>query len=1531
VTSVQVETWGGGGGSGGAGAVFASTGGGAGGAFVEATLTVTPGTTYNLTVGAGGTAGAGDTVTGTMGGNGGASYFGNTTSGNPVGALVEAVGGPGSVANNAPGTSKTNRTVTAGAIAPTSGNIPTDATLSYYGTSGATPVTNANDSGAGGAAAGPSGSAGGGAGGAALTSAGTANPGTAPGGGGGGADQSSAGGGGTGATGGAGQIVLTYTTATPTLNVTGTLSTLLGYQGTACGPTTFSVSGTNLTGNVSITSPGGFEISTSVASGYASSLSLTPASGTVSATTIYVRLAAADAVGTYFGNVTVSSSGATTQNVAMPSSTVVTVNPFTPGNVVVEQADNNGTQNTTATLVEVNAGATNTQSSPVQSIPLPGLNINSSPTLAQALRINGQGGTTGYLATTYDGTELAVVDANALSSGDLSQTSAAGILNRAVATFGAAGTNLVFRAYYTGASGNQSRGATSLDDTLWFVADKGGIYTTSAASPATSPDSTTNMLITKSFGGQVYGFSATAPGVTTITTSGADIGTLNSLPGLSIASGNDFYLISSGVNGATFDVCYVCSETSATAGTISKFSLVNSTWVASGNYTTNFGGRSMVAISSGSGAILFLTGGDGGTTGTSVVKVTDTAPWNSTLAVTPANNLNLYTFPSSGPVPKGIAFVPLAAPLPDLTIAASAPASSANPSFSYTLTLANSGAANATGVTAAFTLPNGLNYGSAVDNGGNGFTASYNNGVVSLSGGTLNANSSDTITVSVAGTSGATYTVDPGTSPLIAGDGTAVINTTATTASPIAESNANNNGSAVSAVTAIAPPAVSTTGTLSALNTSYGIPSAPTNFSASGSNLMGNLTITAPAGFELSTSSASGYASSLSLAPTNGSVAATTIYVRLAAATDSGTYSGNVSLSSSGATTQYVAIPSSTVQPSANLSGLALSTGGLTQPFAATTLGYTVYLPSSATSLTLTPTADAGATVTVNGASATTPVSLNTGANTITVFVTANGGDSTQTYTLTAVRAGPFTPGQLVVTTYGNFAVGPVHTDGQTTLITLEEFSPTIAANSTPEMAVVLPSSVDGNNVGLAGEYGSSSEGTLQLSADGLYLTIGGYSAVPALAYTATATAQSPCAQVPRVAALIDANTNTNTSSVFNDIYNTNNPRGVFTPDDVNLYLSGQGAGVGDEGGLYYTQVGTNTTSGGAAPTGIFNVDSTRDVQAYQGNLYYSADQNSSKGILTGIFEYTGLPTTSESTNTGTQLTPANNGSGVNYSPEGFYFANATTLYVADTGDPKAGGTGDGGIQKWVFSGSQWTLLYTLTNPNFVSPTQATSAAHGETGFEDITGQVVNGVVSLYAVSYTAGDADPNGLYGITDPLSATSPSGQMFTQIAAAPGLQASGTNPDFNYKGVSFAPTGAPSNPGGGASDITDTGATLNGTVNPNGTDTQVYFEYGTTTSYGTTTAQQDIGSGSSPVPFNSALTGLQAGTTYNYRLVTVANGLTSTYANQTFTTSGASTPSPSGDTPVMPPVGFVALALMLMTIAAVFLKRRAPDVTS
>lgn len=60
-------------------------------------------------------------------------------------------------------------------------------------------------------------------------------------------------------------------------------------------------------------------------------------------------------------------------------------------------------------------------------------------------------------------------------------------------------------------------------------------------------------------------------------------------------------------------------------------------------------------------------------------------------------------------------------PLPDLTITSSAPATATvNTPFNYRLTLANSGTAAATGVSAKFTLAAGVTYNSA---SGAGFTA----------------------------------------------------------------------------------------------------------------------------------------------------------------------------------------------------------------------------------------------------------------------------------------------------------------------------------------------------------------------------------------------------------------------------------------------------------------------------------------------------------------------------------------------------------------------------------------------------------------------------------------------------------------------------------------------------------------------------------------------------------------------------------------------------------------------------------------
>jgi hypothetical protein len=391
----------------------------------------------------------------------------------------------------------------------------------------------------------------------------------------------------------------------------------------------------------------------------------------------------------------------------------------------------------------------------------------------------------------------------------------------------------------------------------------------------------------------------------------------------------------------------------------------------------------------------------------------------------------------------------------------------------------------------------------------------------------------------------------------------------------------------------------------------------------------------------------------------------------------------------------------------------------------------------------------------------------------------------------TAINASAqlFTAGDLLVSTYGNAGTAGssgTYADGVPTPISLTEFT----TSGQSVMAYTLPTTDSGNNLGIVGEFGSSSEGTIQLSGDGRYLTIGGYSATPSYAgaggpaggysnANGVALAQSPSSAVPRVIALIDANGNVNSSTSFNNLYSTNNPRSAYTPDGSTLYISGQGSGASDQG-IYRTTVGATNTA-----TTVYNTLDTRTVSGYGGNLYYSVDK---KNKSTGIFQYTGLP---NGLATATQIIPGSNGlngsSKVNYSPEGFFFANANTLYVADTGLPKNGGTSDGGIQKWTFNGTNWNLNYTLQDANFVSNSATSTATHGETGFEAITGQVNNGIVSLYAVSYTAGDADPNGFYAINDVLSATTYAGQTFTELAAS--------NGNFTYKGVTFAPIPEPS----------------------------------------------------------------------------------------------------------------------------------------
>lgn len=103
-----------------------------------------------------------------------------------------------------------------------------------------------------------------------------------------------------------------------------------------------------------------------------------------------------------------------------------------------------------------------------------------------------------------------------------------------------------------------------------------------------------------------------------------------------------------------------------------------------------------------------------------------------------------------------------------------------------------------------------------------------------------------------------------------------------------------------------------------------------------------------------------------------------------------------------------------------------------------------------------------------------------------------------------------------------------------------------------------------------------------------------------------------------------------------------------------------------------------------------------------------------------------------------------------------------------------------------------------------------------------------------------------------------------------------------------ISYRPPGAPTVATEAASAITQTYATLNGTVNPNGKEvTNCHFEYGTGSEpYSSSVpCSSPPGSGESPVPLSVAVGSLTPDTTYHFRIVATNEEGTTYGSDRTF----------------------------------------------
>lgn len=246
------------------------------------------------------------------------------------------------------------------------------------------------------------------------------------------------------------------------------------------------------------------------------------------------------------------------------------------------------------------------------------------------------------------------------------------------------------------------------------------------------------------------------------------------------------------------------------------------------------------------------------------------------------------------------------------------------------------------------------------------------------------------------------------------------------------------------------------------------------------------------------------------------------------------------------------------------------------------------------------------------------------------------------------------------------------------------------------------------------------------------------------------------------------------------------------------------------------------------------------------------------------------------------------------------YATNARANWWGQAGGPIAGQIGGTGV---VDSANP---ISALTPTVAIAATSVNTNANGSIGSGTLTVTLTFNrkmdTTSPLVVTYSPGTHPVNA----TDPGTGWQADGVTWigtaiidvNTTAGANTINASGARscdpePTTNLMAPATAtfnadPTGLPAVTTTAATGVYDTGATLNGTINPNGWPTTGYFQYGTTSgTYPSATSAQARGNGTTASPITAALTGLTPFTTYYYRTAAVAGNGNAYGAEQSFVT--------------------------------------------
>lgn len=250
--------------------------------------------------------------------------------------------------------------------------------------------------------------------------------------------------------------------------------------------------------------------------------------------------------------------------------------------------------------------------------------------------------------------------------------------------------------------------------------------------------------------------------------------------------------------------------------------------------------------------------------------------------------------------------------------------------------------------------------------------------------------------------------------------------------------------------------------------------------------------------------------------------------------------------------------------------------------------------------------------------------------------------------------------GSLVVTRFGD---GSAALSNASTAVFLDDFS--LAGSILNTNA--LPTAASGANHALNASGTATSEGQIQLSGDGQYLTVTGYDVTLGTTGANSSVASGGANQraIGRVAmdGTIDSTTGLGTN------YSAGNPRSAYTTNGTDYWTTGSNTG------MVYSTLGGGTTNV------VFSTTTNlRVVSSFGGDLYYSTGSGTGTH---GVYKISGQPTSGPVTATALFQNAL--------SPYDFFFKDANTLYVADDSSVASGG----GVQKYTQSGGIWTLAYT--------------------------------------------------------------------------------------------------------------------------------------------------------------------------------------------------------------------------------------------